>query len=530
MSGPKPNKPPEFTGQDLSLTTVNGWIYKIRGYVRGADDNNHKIEIASGFLTKSAEQWFVAVYGFAETLRNFDTFLAALKTHFSRGDDARQLRRQLERLRQGDSSVLEFHSEFTTIVAQIGVGNYSDGWATDHFEIGLSDEVQRVAGPQFMPTDTLHMMFTKAQHAYEYQLRFGRRLARKVSTPTPTPPTPFRPSGVSAANPPKPASGRRTKLTPVEREYLRDHNGCYFCRKLNTGHVAETCPEKLKYLKEKAEKEKLKEVKKESVSALVVESESDSELYSRPKSVPTIEITTQVAGATLPFSLVDCGAMINVLSEDKVIEHAMQTLSIPPMRIHEPVNPGGTVVDRKVVSKVGFPKENWASRRAAEFVVAPLKQHDVILGMPFLATEGILIDPAQQKVILPLAAPPGGLEDGIEDGPREDSTASELETELEEDCREDRHGDDSIVGAPSTPSICPKVKTTHKIVPLQPDLSWIKALEEFDKPESVKLREYLAKFNGITPSDPVSRDEYFAKLNEYFVKRYSDVFTESLPD
>jgi hypothetical protein len=56
MSGPKPNKPPEFTEQDLSLTTVNGWIYKIHGYVRGAEDDNHKIEITSGFLTKFAEQ------------------------------------------------------------------------------------------------------------------------------------------------------------------------------------------------------------------------------------------------------------------------------------------------------------------------------------------------------------------------------------------------------------------------------------------------------------------------------------------
>jgi hypothetical protein len=33
--------------------------------------------------------------------------------------------------------------------------------------------------------------------------------------------------------------------------------------------------------------------------------------------------------------------------------------------------------------------------------VAPLKEHDAILGMPFLASERVLIDPAHGKVILP---------------------------------------------------------------------------------------------------------------------------------
>jgi hypothetical protein len=144
--------------------------------------------------------------------------------------------------------------------------------------------------------------------------------------------------------------------------------------------------------------------------------------------------------------------------------------------------------------------------------------------MPFLATEGILIDPAQRKLILPQPITlPRGVKD--EEDSRENSTALELETGLE-----DRLEENSIVDAPLNPLICPKVKTTHKIVPRQPDLSWIKGLEEFDKLGSVQLQEYLAKFNGVMPSDPIGRDEYFTKLNEYFVKRYTDVFTESLPD
>ena len=64
-------------------------------------------------------------------------------------------------------------------------------------------------------------------------------------------------------------------------------------------------------------------------------------------------------------------------------------------------------------------------------------------------------------------------------------------------------------------------------MPLQLDRSWIKALQDFDKSNTVK---YLAKFNGTLPSNPIERDEYFAKLNKYFVKRYSSVFTKNLPD
>ena len=73
------------------------------------------------------------------------------------------------------------------------------------------------------------------------------------------------------------------------------------------------------------------------------------------------------------------------------------------------------------------------------------------------------------------------------------------------------------------PSICPKLMTIPKIVPPQQDLKWIEAFQSFDaaasKLESVKLHEYLTKFNGTIPSDPKDRDEYFAKLNDYFIKR-----------
>ena len=204
-------------------------------------------------------------------------------------------------------------------------------------------------------------------------------------------------SPVTSINTARNAEGKfLKKLTDAEKDYLCRNDRCFNCRKIKVGHRATRCPDK--------EKEKLKEVKKESVNALaVVESESNSEYFSPPKSVPTIKIATHVEGAALPSSLADCSTIINAISEDKVAKHAIPTCPMPRMQIHEPVNLNGTCVDRKVVSKVAIPKENWESQQLAEFVVALLKEHEAILGMPFHATEGILVDPVLLKVILPTA-------------------------------------------------------------------------------------------------------------------------------
>jgi hypothetical protein len=146
------------------------------------------------------------------------------------------------------------------------------------------------------------------------------------------------------------------------------------CRRVRANHVTSDCWEdhsgsgvlvKGKFLK----KEHVK--KESSISTLdVVESDYDSE-YSRPKSVPTIKIATQVKGVALPSTLADCGAMVNVISQEKVTKHAIPTHPMPPMKICEPVNPLGTRVDRKVTGKVTIPETSWDSQRPAEFVVAP---------------------------------------------------------------------------------------------------------------------------------------------------------------
>ena len=118
------------------------------------------------------------------------------------------------------------------------------------------------------------------------------------------------------------------------------------------------------------------------------------------------------------------------------------------------MNPQGVLVNQKVISKVRIPEEDWESTKPAEFLVAPLQDHDVILGMPFLASENILIDPAHGKIILPAN-----------------------ESDKEDDVAEDEDFAWNYYPA-ILPSICPKMPALPKVIP--PNLSWIAALKDFD--------------------------------------------------
>ena len=54
---------------------------------------------------------------------------------------------------------------------------------------------------------------------------------------------------------------------------------------------------------------------------------------------------------------------------------------------HQSMDPDGVILDSKVTSDVHLPSESWNSIHQHDFMVAPLKHHDVLLGMPFLAAE-----------------------------------------------------------------------------------------------------------------------------------------------
>jgi hypothetical protein len=140
------------------------------------------------------------------------------------------------------------------------------------------------------------------------------------------------------------------KLIDEDRDYLRRNKGCFNCRKINVDHIFINCPE----LPES--NVKAKKVKKESISTLeaIVESTSDFEYLC---SAPIIKVATIIKETPMSSFLIDCGAAINVMSSDKVKEHAISTQSTSPVRVQEPLNPHSTIVNQKVVSKVCISKK-----------------------------------------------------------------------------------------------------------------------------------------------------------------------------
>ena len=163
------------------------------------------------------------------------------------------------------------------------------------------------------------------------------------------------------------------------------------------------------------------------------------------------------------------------------------------------MNPQGVLLNKKVISKIRIPGEDWESTRPAELLVVPLQDNDVILGMPFLASENILIDPAHNKVLLPT------------DEGNKDLDHSRYRQVL--------------------PSICPKMPTLPKLI--SPESRLIAALKDFDV---IAVEPTLN--NDTSTKAPTSRtlkealqtDKDYLRRHEKYIYKFGDVFTEKLPD
>ena len=345
--------------------------------------------------------------------RLFEKFIEAFKEYHQVTNGEADIITRVETMRQDSRTTNQFCNEFKMLIAQLGPKT-DLRWIHVHFFRGVDKNVRRAMIPFINGNEKLNELIKKACNIARNN-EFGKSLDNQPQTPKSRYSTPRPTRNVSSSSssiPAKLSSGRInkfiTKLTDEDRNYLRRNNGCFNCRKINVEHISTNCPDLL-------EAEKAKEVKKESVSALgtIVESESDSE-YPR-SSVPTIKLATIIENTTMSSSLVDRSATINLISSDEVEKHAMPTHPAPPVRIHEPMNTQGVLVNQKVISKIRIPEEDWESTKPAELLVAPLENDDVILGMPFLASENILIYPAHGKVIFP-----------ANEGDKEDDMAEDL--------------------------------------------------------------------------------------------------------
>jgi hypothetical protein len=508
----KITKPDKFDGKDTSIATVTAWTFSVEEYMELAEiPADKQTRVAATLLGDTAKMWYINTYKNVKPLPTLEVFLKAFEEQHLTAHSKADVIKRAETIRQGTQrGANEYSTEFKMLVHQLGnKSNEPDAWVTRHYLRGLDRTVREGLIPHLAEEDTLDSLIKKATNIAR-NVEFGKSLDQNFRSSTPrssnAPPTRSSASG-SLSTPTKSTTGKKytSKLNDGDREYLRNNNGCFWCRKINVDHMATNCPDRLESA------DKTKEVKKESVSTLeaVVESDSDIE-YPRP-SVPTIKIATIIKNTGMS-ALADSGATINLISSDKVEKHAIPTQPTSPVRIHEPMNPHGVLINKKVVSKVRVPEEDWESSKPAELLVAPLQNNDVILGMPFLASENILIDPAQGKVILP-----------TNEGDKEDDVA--------EDPDEDNEDFDWDYYPATVPSICPKMPALPKVIP--PDLSWIAALKDFDISPAIKTLDN--DDNNISPTastlkEALRLDKNYLKLNEKYIYEFDDVFTDKLPN
>ena len=486
---PKPAKPPFFDGKDTSVATVKAWIFSVREYVELSEiEEGKQTRYAAGYLTDTAKTWYINTYASVTPLPDLDTFLNEFKRFYLKTSNENDAADHIESIKQGKMSVSEYSTEFKMHLSELGTGT-DPRWVKRHFLRGLRPKLHIALAPHIADVNDLNRLITMAQDTHDalalagaYDQFTSRTISSSLSGGS-QPRTSGSNTTMRSSTPAASTSGTSRKpITDSERAYLRANNGCFWCRKINAGHMSNSCPE---FLTWKAAKDKASGVEKAKATVseiAVVSSESDSE---SDYPVPSIVLETEIQGSIAEDSLIDCGATVNLVDSNFVRNRHLRTYTSHPIRIHQALSPKGFIVNTALLSKIRIPSKNWESIKPAKFIVTPLEHHNVILGMPFLAAERIRIDPAAGDIL-----PPAPFE------------CNAVSTQ--------RLGEERIDERDGSRKVLPPRDLSEVSRPLvQTKLPSMKSVDE-DKP-TISLSEAT-------------------ELNARFMKEYSDVFTNKLPN
>ncbi|GLB37185.1 putative retrotransposable element tf2 155 kda protein type 1-like [Lyophyllum shimeji] len=221
------------------------------------------------------------------------------------------------------------------------------------------------------------------------------------------------------------------KMTDLERELLRDNEGCTNCRKIYAGHVAAECPLGDKPLLladykpiltreyvEAAHAARLKnasskgKTKATTVAAVFKESSDDDDTqdigneYVLPRHLKwSCVVTAPSIAPTAVVGLIDHGAPPALISN-----RFAKRLGVPIHKLHKPLrvssafsSGGGNglpdlTLDRYVKLIVQSPCAQWKSR-AQIFILSPNLATDIILGLDFLMRNNIVVDLVDRSAI-----------------------------------------------------------------------------------------------------------------------------------
>jgi hypothetical protein len=271
---PEAPKPEAFSGDPRKPPLVDTWIFHINRYFENwpALTDYHKLRLATQYLKGSALLWFQhesQSSGRADPFSSWVDFELALKKAFHDVNFVDRARHELSLLRQ-TGSVRGYLDTFKSICFRIPADQLLDAEKKQRFIEGLKPYVRSQVllkfPDSFSAAAEMADQVDRVSYDYKFMYTAPRQFQLRPQAPGPrgiqtgsssttsSAPAPMEigtiqnQSATAAAAQTSERSQRAPfkPLSPAQRRFLATHDGCFYCRKANAGHIAQNCPLKKK--------------------------------------------------------------------------------------------------------------------------------------------------------------------------------------------------------------------------------------------------------------------------------------------
>ncbi|TFK79084.1 hypothetical protein K466DRAFT_506169 [Polyporus arcularius HHB13444] len=443
-------QPPILTPGQLTVTAIAEWDHGCNQYFLHARNITaaQKIPlIAAGFQDRLVQGWYKSN---ATTLNalSWDDFVADFHAHFLDDHWDQTLRAEMltETMTDNDS--------FLVFVRELELKNtllintpchFSDSQLRDHITARLTDRLRAhvLSDPVLLVTDYAKW---KRSMLAEDKLWTTKRLAEakilndmrdRATRAFQKPPLAPRTTNSNVPTPASSSTYPRLKtpaLTEPERTLLRDHQGCFKCRKFYAGHHRDACSETL--TPDDASKAKKvweaggSKARRTAVAAVNVE--NTSQLQEIPESPPTVNIGAVYASAFVgaigtddedtwdseyvntPLStphlilsasitspsclsdsidmLIDTGCPVNLISETIATSLNLRHRPLPTTFNYNDAFGGGQKSSSEWCRFAVVTTDGTYTSRSVRAIIVPDLCYPVLLGTPFLDQNELLVD------------------------------------------------------------------------------------------------------------------------------------------
>lgn len=267
---PEAPKPEAFSGDPRKPPLVDTWIFQINRYFENwpALTDYHKLRLATQYLKGSALLWFQhesQATGLPDPFSSWAEFELALKKAFHDVNFVDRARHELSLLRQ-TGPVRGYLDAFKSICFRIPADQLLDAEKKQRFIEGLKPYVRSQVLLKFPDSFSAAAEMADQVDRVSYDYKFMYTAPRQFtprpqassqrgfqtgnSSATSSVPAPMEigaiqnQSATAAAAQTSERSQRKPfkPLSPAQRRFLATHDGCFYCRKANAGHIAQNCP------------------------------------------------------------------------------------------------------------------------------------------------------------------------------------------------------------------------------------------------------------------------------------------------